>query len=70
MLNNSYKAAKLGADIGKAASDLSQAYDQQKYVKVAMTAKKLYQANQAHGLLKDVRSNVKTKLVGVAHIYS
>jgi hypothetical protein len=68
MLNNSYKAAKLGASIGKTASDLSSAHDAQKYMKVAMKAKKLYsQANEAHGLFKSIHSSAKAGNVAVGH---
>ena len=58
MLNNSYKAAKLGASIGQTASSLQTAHDEQKYMKMAKNAKKLYgQANEAHGLFQSIHSN-------------
>jgi hypothetical protein len=68
MLNNSYKAAKLGADIGKTASDLSSAHEAQKYMKVAIKAKKLYgQANEAHGLFKTIHTDAKASKVKMGH---
>lgn len=68
MLNNSYKAAQLGLAIGKTASDLSKAHDEQKYLKVAMKAKKLYgQANQAHGLFQNIHANAKASSVPVGN---
>lgn len=68
MLNNSYKAAKLGADIGKTASNISSAHDAQKYMKVAAQSKKLYgQANLAHDLFKTIHTDSKAKSVPMGH---
>lgn len=68
LLNNSYKAAQLGLSMGKTASDLSKAHDEQKYFKMAMKAKKLHgQANEAHGLFKSIHSDAKAKDVPVGH---
>jgi hypothetical protein len=68
LLNNSYKAAQLGHDIGKTAADFSNAKDEQKYMKMAAKAKKLHdQATKAHELFKDIHAQAKAHNVPVGH---
>jgi hypothetical protein len=68
LLNNSYKAAQLGHDLGKTAADFSMAKDAQKYLKMAKEAKKLHgQAKDAHTFFQGVHAQAQAKNIPVGH---